>query len=69
MLYPILLLLLTQVSVSSNWISVWSGDVEAVLSPITSWAWSFFNVIVAFAWVFIVVFFVKLILWYLKLWK
>lgn len=69
MLYSILLLFLTQVSVSADWISVGSWDVSAVLSPITSWAWSFFNVIVAFAWVFIVIFFVKLILSYLKVWK
>lgn len=69
MLIPVLLILLTQVSVSADWISVWSWDVTAVLSPITSRAWSFFNVIVAFAWVFIVIFFVKLILSYLKIWK
>lgn len=65
----LLLFLLTQVTVSSNWISVADSDVTAVLTPITSWAGSFFNVIVAFAWVFIVVFFVKLILWYLKIGK
>ena len=69
MIYPVLLLLLTQVTVSSNWISVSSWDVTSVLTPITSWAWSFFNVIVAFAWVFIVIFFVKLILSYLKIGK
>lgn len=69
MLVPFLLMLLSQVSVSSDWISVSSWDVSSVLSPITSRTWSFFNVIVAFAWVFIVVFFVKLILSYLKLWK
>lgn len=65
----LLLMLLSQVSVSENWISVGSWDVSAVLNPITSWAWSFFNVIVAFAWVFIVIFFVKLILSYLKVGK
>ena len=65
MLLPTLLVLLTQVSVSSNWISVSSWDVSAVLDPITSRAWSFFNVIVAFAWVFIVVFFTKLLLGFL----
>lgn len=69
MWYSILLMLLSQVTVSSNWISVTDWDVNSVLTPITSWAWSFFNVIVAFAWVFIVVFFVKLILSYLKIWK
>jgi len=69
MIYPLLLVLLTQVSVSADWISVWSWDITAVLNPITSWAWSFFNVIVAFAWVFIVIFFVKLILSYLKIGK
>lgn len=69
MLVPFLLMLLSQVSVSADWISVSSWDVSSVLSPITSRTWSFFNVIVAFAWVFIVVFFVKLILSYLKLWK
>ena len=69
MIYPLLLVFLTQVSVTSNWIGVSSGDVSAVLTPITSRAWSFFNVIVAFAWVFIVIFFVKLILSYLKIGK
>lgn len=66
MLYPILVLLLTQVSVSSTWINVSSTDVDAILNPITSWAWSFFNVIVAFAGVIIVVWFVKLILKFIK---
>ena len=66
MLYPILLLLLTQVSVSSTWISVSDSDVTSILNPITSWAWSFFNVIVAFAGVIIVVWFVKLILKFIK---
>lgn len=65
----LLLMLLSQVTVSSSWISVGSWDVSAVLNPITSRAWSFFNVIVAFAWVFIVIFFVKLILSYLKVGK
>ena len=69
MIYPVLLLLLTQVTVSSNWISVSSWDVTSILDPITSWSSSFFNVIVAFAWVFIVIFFVKLILSYLKIGK
>ena len=69
MIYSLLLLLLTQVTVNSNWISVSSWDVTSILDPITSWAWSFFNVIVAFAGVFIVVFFVKLILSYLKIGK
>lgn len=69
MIYPLLLILLTQVTVDSSWIYVGSWDVLAILDPITSWAWSFFNVIVAFAGVFIVVFFVKLILAYLKIGK
>ena len=62
MIQLLLLSLFSQVSVSANGISVSSGDVSAILNPITSWTWSFFNVIVAFASVFIVVFFVKLIL-------
>lgn len=66
-MFWLLLMLLSQVTVSSDWISVSSWDVTAILNPITSWTWSFFNVIIAFAWVFIVVFFVKLILWYLKI--
>lgn len=67
MIYSILLILLTQVTVDASWIYVGSWDVLAVLNPITSWAWSFFNVIVAFAWVFIIDFFVRLILSYLKI--
>ena len=69
MIYSLLLVLLSQITVTSDWISVASWDVSAVLNPITSRAGSFFNVIVAFAGVFIVVFFVKLILSYLKIWK
>lgn len=69
MIYSILLILLTQVTVDANWIYVGSWDVLAVLNPITSRAWSFFNVIVAFAWVFIIDFFVRLILSYLKIWR
>ena len=61
-----LLPLFSQVTVTSAGISVSSGDVARVLDPITSWTWSFFNVIVAFASVFIVVFFVRLILWFIK---
>lgn len=61
-----LLPLLSQVTVTANGISVSSGDVSSILTPMTSWAWSFFNVIVAFASVIIVVFFVRLILWFIK---
>lgn len=69
MLIPILLVLLTQVTVTANWISVGSWDVLAVLTPITSRTSSFFNVIVAFAWVFIVFYFLERILSYLKITK
>lgn len=62
----LLLMLLSQVSVSASWISVSDADVWKVLTPITSWAWSFFDVIIAFAWVIIVVFFVKLILSFIR---
>lgn len=66
MLQLLLLPLFSQVTVTSAGISVSSGDVTSILDPITSWTWSFFNVIVAFASVFIVVFFVRLILWFIK---
>lgn len=66
MLQLLLLPLFSQVTVTSAGISVSSGDVASILNPITSWTWSFFNVIVAFASVFIVVFFVRLILWFIK---
>lgn len=58
----LLLLLFSQVSVSSTWINISDADVSKVLGPLTSWTWSFFNVIVAFAWVIIVIWFVKLVI-------
>lgn len=69
MVYSILLLLLSQVTVTSNWIFVGSGDVLAVLDPLTTRTWSLFNVIVAFAWVFILFYVVERILAYLKISK
>ena len=66
MLQLLLLPFFSQVTVTSAGISVSSGDVTSILNPITSWTWSFFNVIIAFASVFIVIFFVRLILWFLK---
>lgn len=59
MLYPLLLLLLTQVTVTSTWINVTSTDVSKILDPITSWAWSYFNVIIAFAGAIVIIWFVK----------
>lgn len=69
MVYSLLLLLLTQVTVTSNWIFVGSWDVVAVLDPLTTWTSSLFNVIVAFAWVFILFYVVERILAYLKISK
>lgn len=66
MWYSILLMLLSQVTVTASWINVTDWDVWKVLTPITSRAWSFFDVIIAFAWVIIVVFFVRLILSFIK---
>lgn len=66
MLRLLLLPFFSQVTVTASGISVSSGDVTSILNPITSWTWSFFNVIVAFASVFIVIFFVRLILWFIK---
>lgn len=58
----LLLMLLTQVSVSSTWIYVSDWDISRIMDSLTSRTWSFFNVIIAFAWVIIVVWFIKLIL-------
>lgn len=57
----LLLPLLTQVSVSSTWIDFSSVDVEKVLTPLTNWAWSYFNVIITFAWVIIAIRFIRLL--------
>lgn len=62
----LLLLLLSQVTVTSTWINVSDLDVNKIMWSLTSWTWSFFNVIVAFAWVIIVVWFIKLILRFIK---
>lgn len=69
MVYSLLLILLSQVTVTSNWIFVGSGDVLAVLDPLTTRTSSLFNVIVAFAWVFILFYIVERILSYLKISK
>lgn len=69
MVYSLLLLLLTQVTVTWNWIFVGSWDVVAVLDPLTTRTSSLFNVIVSFAWVFILFYVVERILAYLKISK
>jgi hypothetical protein len=58
----LLLILLSQVTVTATWINVSDLDVSHIMTSLTSRTWSFFNVIVAFAWVIIVVWFIKLIL-------
>lgn len=62
----LLLMLLTQVSVTSTWINVSDWDISRIMDSLTSRTWSFFNVIIAFAWVIIVVWFIKLILRFIK---
>lgn len=62
----LLLILLSQVTVTSTWINVSDFDVSRIMESLTSWTWSFFNVIIAFAWVIIVVWFIKLILKFFK---
>ena len=57
----LLLPLLTQVTVTSTWINVSDTDVSKVLTPLTNWFGSYANVIIAFAWVIIVVWFIKLL--------
>ena len=57
----LLLLLLGQVSVTSTWIQVSDSDVSQVMNSLTSRTWSFFNLIVAFVWVIVVIWFVKLV--------
>lgn len=52
---------LSQVTVSSTWINVSQVDVDKVLTPLTNWFWSYANVIITFAWVIIVVWFIKLL--------
>lgn len=64
----LLLMLLSQITVTSTWINVSDFDVNRIMDSLTSWTWSFFNVIVAFAWVIIVIFFLKLIIRFIK-WK
>ena len=57
----LLLPLLTQVTVTSTWIHVTDYDVQKVLDPLTNWFGSYANVIIAFAWVIIVVWFIRLL--------
>lgn len=66
MLLSLLLILLSQVTVTSTWINVSDLDVQHIMSSLTSRTWSFFNVIIAFAWVIIVVWFIKLIFRFIK---
>lgn len=56
-----LLMLLTQVSVSATWLVVSQSDVDKIMTPLTSWFGSYANVIIAFAWVIIVVWFIRLL--------
>ena len=58
----LLLMLLSQISVTSTWINVSDSDVSRVMDSLTSRTWSFFNIIIAFAWVIIVIFFIKLVM-------
>lgn len=62
----LLLILLSQVTVTWTWIHVSDWDVSSIMNSLTSRTWSFFNVIIAFAWVIIVVWFIKLILRFIK---
>jgi hypothetical protein len=62
----LLLALLSQVTVTSTWINVSDTDVSGIMTSLTSRTWSFFNVIIAFAWVIIVVWFIKLILRFVR---
>jgi len=52
---------LSQVTVTATWINVSEADVNKVLTPLTNWFWSYANVIIAFASVIIVVWFIKLL--------
>ena len=51
---------------STTWINVSDWDISRIMDSLTSRTWSFFNVIIAFAWVIIVVWFIKLILRFVK---
>lgn len=57
----ILLILLSQVTVTSTWMSVSQADVDKIMTPLTNWFWSYANVIITFAWVIIVVWFIRLL--------
>lgn len=52
---------LSQVTVTATWINVSQADVDKVLTPLTNWFGSYANVIITFAWVIIVVWFIKLL--------
>lgn len=65
-LWIALLPFLSQVTVTSTWIQVLESDVNRVMNSLTWRTWSFFNVIIAFAWVIIVVWFVRLIMRFIK---
>lgn len=56
-----LLMLLSQVSVSATWLVVSQSDVDKIMTPLTSWFGSYANVIITFAWVIIVVWFIRLL--------
>lgn len=56
-----LLMLLTQVTVTSTWMSVSQADVDKIMTPLTNRFWSYANVIITFAWVIVVVWFIRLL--------
>lgn len=62
-LLPVLFLLLSQFTVTAeNWIVASAWDVDKVNTALSTWIWSFFNLLSDFSWVIIalLIFFVVL---------
>lgn len=62
-LLPVLFLLLSQFTVTAeNWIIASAWDVDKVNTALSTWIWSFFNLLSDFSWVIIalLIFFVVL---------
>jgi len=61
-----ILMLFSQLTVTSGWIVADSSDVAAVMNPMVTWAWSLFNLVITFAWVIVIAFFIGLLIRFVK---
>lgn len=69
-LWVAILPFLSQVSIASDWITLSSADVSSIQTSVFNWGWSFFDMVIQLAPVFIWIFVLFLIMRFIfhKLW-